>query len=240
MYINVAICDDEQFFIEMLQKNIKQLNIKNISFNIDTFTSGNDLINKVRNGKIYNIIFMDINLKEKFLGTDVGMIIKLLNPDTLFVYMSSYDIYYKDLVSAEPFAFLEKPIIINKLTSVVNSALTRIHYLNYSYLYTYKANGKINIINLKEVMYFESQHRIVLIHMKNETTISFYNKLDSVENEVDKIYPFFIRVSKSFLVNINFVKSLYKTEVCLLDDTLIKITHSYEKNVLSKFDNFIQ
>lgn len=240
MNINIAICDDEKIFGEMLYKNLQEINIKNISFKIDIFTSGREIIHKVQSGMIYHIVFMDIDLKDKSLGTDIGMIIKIMNPDTLLIYVSSYDIYYKKLVSAEPFAFLEKPVNADELTTTVNSALKRIHYLYCSYLYKYKTNGYTNTINLKDVMYFESRHRVIIIHMKNQTSFTFYGKLDVVEQEVLDIYPFFLRASKSFFININFVKRFQMSEVCLLDDTIIKITYGYEKDFFSKFKDFVQ
>ena len=106
MDINVAICDDEKIFREMLYKALSKVTIENVNFKIDLFASAKELISKIQSENIYHIVFMDIDLHEKLLGTNAGAAIKLINPDILLIYVSSYDRYFKDLASAEPFAFL--------------------------------------------------------------------------------------------------------------------------------------
>ena len=119
-------------------------------------------------------------------------------------------------------------------------ALIRIRYLQNYYLYRYKSNGAVNTVNLKDIMYFESRHRIIVIHMKNQTTLTFYSKLDDVEQEVRKICPFFLRVSKSYFINSNYIKHCTILEVCLKDDTVIKVMPKYKNEIISYIVNFVQ
>lgn len=240
MDINVAVCDDEKTFREMLYNELSKIVMKNINFKIDLFESSKKLVNKIQSNHTYHIAFIDINLRENSLGTNVGVFIKQIDPEILLIYMSSYDKYFEDLAYAEPFAFLSKPITSEKLTETLNSALMRINYLQSHYLYRYKSKGVVNTINLKDVMYFESRHRIVIIYMKNQTTLTFYSKLDDVDQEVRKICPFFLRVSKSFFINNNYIKHCTKQKVCLIDNTLIKVTQKYKNEIISYIENYIQ
>lgn len=240
MYINVAICDDEKIFREMLNDELSKVIIENVTFKTTLFETAKELINKIKSGTLYHIVFMDIDLHEKSLGTDAGSIIKTINPDTLLIYVSGYDSYYRNMVSAEPFDFLSKPVNAEKLTSTINSALQRIYYIYHSYLYKYKTNGAVNTVNLKDVMYFESKHRIVVIHMKNQSELTFYSKLDDVEQDVEKICSFFLRVSKSFFINTNYIKYCTGAEAGLTDDTKIRVTSKYTKAVISYIVNFMQ
>lgn len=240
MDINLAVCDDEEIFREMLYNELSKITIENVNFKIDLFASAKELISKVQFDNIYHIIFMDIDLHEISLGTNAGTIIKQINPDILLIYVSSYNRYFEDLASAEPFAFLSKPITLEKLTETLNSALTRINYLQSHYSYRYKSNGAINTVNLKDVVYFESRFRIIIIHLKNQTALTFYSKLDDVEQEVHKICPFFLRVSKSNFININYIQYCTINEICLKEDILIKVTRKYKNDIISYIENFIQ
>jgi DNA-binding LytR/AlgR family response regulator len=242
MNINIAICDDDEVILHEIMKKIKKANWKDNTITINIFTSGKDLIESIRKGIDYNVIFMDIDLHDNYLGTDTGMIIKMINPSILIIYVSSYDSYYPEIVKAEPFDFLKKPIEDNQLDYTIEKILHRLHYLHNSYLYTYKSNGMINTINLNEVKYFESQHRVIIVYLNNGSILRFYSKLDDVEQEVDSITPCFVRVNKSYLVNMHYIKNYSKNKVLLCDEDIeLHLTHKYEENFLSKYlFNFVQ
>lgn len=241
MDIKIAICDDDKIVHKALEEKILKCDLGNNKISIDTFISGRELISKIKNGIQYDVIFMDIDFKDNYLGTDTGIIIKMFNPMTLIVYISFYENFYPDIVTAEPFSFLKKPVDQNQLNHVVRLIINRIHYINYSYMYSFKSKGMINTINLNDVKYFESQHRIVLAYEMNGAIISFYKKLDEVEKEILEIYPYFVRANKSFLVNLHSIKSLNGNHIMLInEDTKINVTSKYKKELLEKFSRFVQ
>lgn len=234
MHINIALCDDEIIFSRELKKQLEQLDFQNNHIAIDVFTSSKELINAIKKGINYHIIFMDVDLKDNYLGTDTGMVIKMILPNTLIIYVSSYDVYYTDIVNAEPFQFLHKPVNEVLLSHTVTKALQRINYMYSSYMYTYKYSGLTNIVNLHDVMFFESKHRIVEIHMKNNTVSSFYSKLDIVEEEINDICNLFLRINKSYLLNQLFVKNYGTEEIILENGFSINVSPRYYKKMLNK------
>ena len=88
---------------------------------MDKFNNGRNLLEMIRNGKSYDIIFLDIDLKDDYLGTDTGHFIKIISPNTLIIYMSAYDNYYSKIVHAEPFDFIPKPFTIIQLQAIKGS-----------------------------------------------------------------------------------------------------------------------
>lgn len=239
MKINIGVCDDNEKILNELYSLIQNCNWKNNNISIDKFTSGKELLSNIKNGTKYDVIFMDVQLNDNYLGTDTGIIVKMIIPSTLLIYISSYDSFYENIALAEPFKFLNKPIDKNKLDNVVNAILNRLHFLNDSFLYKFKSNGMINIVNLNEVAYFESQHHVIIIHEKNGTTLRFYHKLDEVENEVCEIYPYFVRINKSYLVNFQFIKIIHPNSVVLSDDiTALNVSPKYKANLFEIIRKF--
>lgn len=241
MDINIAICDDDRKIVDItLYKIIADANWKGNNIKIDIFYSGKTLIQKIKNGTSYDVIFMDIQLEDSYLGTDTGIIVKMIQPNTLIVYMSYHDGYFEDVVMAEPFSFLKKPLQQEELDNVVSLIINRLNYMNKSYLYSYKSEGIVNNVNLNDVTYFESKHRIVIIHMKNDSTFQFYKKLDIVEIEVEEIYPYFVRVNKSFYVNFFFIKSFASNHITMQNGEVFNITEKYKVDFIKKYTHFVQ
>ena len=63
--LKIAICDDEKVFRDNINKYVAAyLNEKEIYYEIDTFSSGKEIIDLGIEIKQYNIIFLDINMDD--------------------------------------------------------------------------------------------------------------------------------------------------------------------------------
>lgn len=222
MKVRIA-CDNS------LENKVVSLQGNNI-FLVDSYFSYADLLAMV-SVKKYDIIFINNDLIGRYLGAKVGRIIKGLNPNTILIYVSSHKDF--NIVHAEPFAYIQQPVTVEVLQDKLTKALRRIHYHRSEYNYYISKYGTKNQIDLNRVMYFESKHRIVVVHSDNNA-ISFYHKLDTVETEVFQIYPFFVRISKSFLVNMRYVSQIMADDIILRDNTILHISPQY-KNLIQEF-----
>lgn len=218
MKVRIA-CDNS------LKDKVFSLQGNNI-FLIDSYSSYEDLLDKINSMKKYDIIFINNDLAGN--GIKIGQIIKNLNPDTILIYVSNHKDF--NIIQAEPFAYIQQPINISDLDNKLTNALRRIHYYRTKYCYYVNKNGTKNQIDLNRVMYFESKHRIVVVHSDNNA-ISFYHKLDTVETEIFQIYPFFIRISKSFLVNMRYVFKIMADDIILRDNTILHISPQYKSSI---------
>lgn len=236
MVINIVICDDEKLFAQDLSDKIRNYsNWENNTYKILIFTSSEQLENKVKDGLKIDIIFMDVQLKDKFLGTNIGIHLKTHNPNILIVYVTFYDLYYEELVKAEPFDFIHKPISQDNISKVLDKAIIRLHYIKREFIYRYKYNGIFHNINLKDVLYFESQHRVVNIHCVDGLTHQFYEKLDNVEKEIEEIYPCFLRANKSYYINFNYISEFSNSSVSI-NGIEIKLGRQYKERFSKKYN----
>lgn len=64
--IDIAICDDDIILTSVLEKNLTLLSKdKSLDVNIDIFYDGATLLQHITNGHIYDIIYLDIEMKHK-------------------------------------------------------------------------------------------------------------------------------------------------------------------------------
>lgn len=235
MNIHMAICDDDEIYIEDLLVKLKECItvLNNFTVKIDTFIHGETLLDKMKTN-LYDLVLLDVNLKSS-MGTEIGIELKKINPNLLLIYMSSYDCYYTRLVKAEPFDFLHKPFTVSDLKKTLRKAKERLVYFHSEFIYTYKSNGIDNTIDLKNVMYFESQHRLINICCKDNNILQFYGKLNKVEKEVSGIYPYFIRTNQSFFVNYNYIIRRAASTITLSKGFTIKISPKYKQSFEEKY-----
>lgn len=86
-------------------------------------------------------------------------------------------------------------------------------------------------------MYFESQHRVVNIVMNNNTVSRFYDKLDMVEQQIDRICDFFLRISKSYLINLMCIRAVRSTSITMSNDIELNIGRKYLDRVHQTIKN---
>ena len=76
---------------------------------------------------------------------------------------------------------------------------------------------------LNDILYFESNKRVLIVHTKGED-YSFYGKLDDIEDSLKN--DNFIRIHQSFLVNAFKINSVSKTEVTLKNGDILPVSKS--------------
>ena len=222
-----AICDDNKVFSDILYKMLIKYQIeKNIDFEIDSFLTTEELSSSVKS-KTYNLIFLDIEFPAKS-GIDFAKFLRFYenNFKTDIIFISGSDQYFRELLSFQPFGFLEKPFeyfeLENILETFYKSKITH-------KVFSYKKQNSTYIIPQDDIIYFSSSNRKIVVY-SIEKNDSFYGKLDDLENDLDN--KVFIRVNKSHIVNKNFIEKFSHGQVRLINGLEISITTSYKINVL--------
>lgn len=224
--INIAICDDEKLFTEELERRINELQMKE-KYLIFKYTSAYELEESLINGQKCDILFIDIELDNNIKGTDVVSKLKELYTEMLIVYVSSHTIYYTEMVQADSFRFLTKPVKREAVERVFDAAIKRLK----KYEYKYEFGREIYIIDLKEVKYIYSSARKIYFSLINGKETYFYSKLDIVEREIKQITDMFIRINKSYIVNFNQVFKYGMDKIYMKDNTELKISRKYKENI---------
>ena len=201
--LRIAICDDDSKFTRKLETLVLQESQKlGIRADTDVFSDGKTLLKSFQNGDHYELIFIDIEM-EQVDGITAARRIREIDHTVLLVYVSGYDKYLKELFEVEPFRFLSKPLNHAQFDRYFKEACKRINETEVFYQFTF--NKEIRKISVKDIVYFESNNRIVYIHLKDGTNEYFYGKLNNVEKELAASRKYFLRIHQSFLVNYDYI-----------------------------------
>lgn len=230
--MNIAICDDNQQYINQTEEFFSKVGDKNI--NHDAFYSGEELIQSYENGfGDYDVIFLDMEMGG-LTGIETANIIRKRDKHVIIVFVTSHTKYMQECFECSPFRFLIKPVAEQDMLKVYNDIRKKLSEERTTFVFTENRN-KIRLF-CEDIIYFECQAHYIYIHTKdaihkiNKTMAELIESIDANT---------FIQVHKSFVVNLNHIREIKESEVVLYNaDKIIPISRSYKKQVSIGFINF--
>ncbi|GAB6107735.1 LytR/AlgR family response regulator transcription factor [Fusibacter bizertensis] len=219
--IKIAICDDEIEICGNLERIIETyLKNRNIQFEIDIFYSADSILKYIGIDCSYDLLFLDIEMKG-LSGINFGKKLRtdMKNEVLKIVYISWEESYAMKLFEVRPTDFIIKPFSVDRIYKVLDVVIMLID-CEMQYFYYQRSNYYEKIL-LRDILYFESINRIIVIHTVRKQ-IEFYGKLDDVFRKIDRKY--FWRIHKSYLINHLYVKKLEYKQVHMTNDVILKIS----------------
>lgn len=222
----IAICDDNKTVCIKIEKEIEEFfSTEKGNYGIDVFFTGEELIANLKGKEKYDLIFLDIEL-DVINGIMVGQFIReeLLDDNTQIAFISAKTSYALELFQIRPIHFLVKPIAKVQVFKVLSKTL-ELQGRQTKFL-CYKSERTEKKIPYKDILYFSSEGKKILLHMR-EGEDYFYGKL------CDLTFPTmdFICIHKSFIVNRNYVVQFKFDRVVLSNAEELSISRMYRKNV---------
>ncbi len=226
--IRIGICDDLVDALHMHKEMVAHIMQKlGMNAEVKCFQSGEDLLWEIEQSGSMDILLMDIEMNG-MNGVETARTIRKIDFFVILIFISLYDQYCKEMISVQPFAFIDKPVTEEQLESVLVHALEIEGARDEVFQFSYRK--VIRKLRIKDIRYFESSKREVFIHSINEI-YSFYRKLDEIEQELAESNIKFIRVSKSFLTNTLFVKEFRYDRIVMDDGMELNIGPKYRKSI---------
>lgn len=241
--INIAICDDDVAMTTVIEEMIRTI-AREQSYPVDceVFFDGSTLVENIRQGAYYDLIYLDIEMK-KVDGITAARLIRGMDVPALIVYVSGHETYMRELFDTEPFRLLLKPIDTKEFGSVFSDAYQRIRkkpeYFSFSY------NKEWIKVPLGKIIYFESCNRVIYVHEARDMHTAYadspevkhklYGKMNDVEQRLSQSNVRFLRIHQSYLVNFDYIESMSYTKVIMSDGTVLQISEDRQKNVRAQF-----
>lgn len=222
---NIAICDDESYFQQILQEFISSyLNNNGISYQIDMFCSGEELLSLGIRMTKYTIIFLDINMAGMD-GVTTAKKIRSISKEVFIVFVTAYFDYTLEGYRVDAIRYLIKDSNHNNFQNIVNecmdSVMEKMNYVVVKKKFGFKEG--IKEISLEKLLYIESNlHKLFFHVMEEELKIyTLYETLDEVEKKIEGNH--FIRIHQSYLVNLKYIKNILRYKAILYDGTELVI-----------------
>ncbi len=211
----IAICDDEIFFAEELKEIIYSYMMeKGYVFEIDTYSSGEALVEMGIEVVKYTAVFLDINM-EKLDGIKAAEKIREVSREVFIVFVTAYVTYSLEGYRLNAVRYLLKsnanfPGTVNECMDAI---MERLNYSVAKIVFGFKEGTKE--VSLERLLYIESNlHKLEFHIMEDDIKIyTMYETLNTLEDRLSA--DEFIRIHQSFLVNIKFIKNVVRYKVVL-------------------------
>ena len=231
--MKIAVCDDEKLFryeiIDLLNNYSKE---NNIILDITEFDDGGKL---VASGTVFDMIFLDHQMNE-LNGLDTIKSIREKNIKTKVVFVSSYSEIVFDSLKYNTFRFIVKPVSREKLYEAMDSAL-EISSSERKLIVKDEMYNESIVVYEKDVIYAQADNVYTYIITENGSYRYPYN-LSSLEEELGSVG--FFRTNRSYIVNLEYIRSYDKTGITLSNGHKAVISRAKYKDFNNCYLNYIK
>lgn len=224
--IRVIICDDDEFFLEKLRNSIESaLHGMNVSAKIHTYSRMEDIGQPILAS--CDIAFLDIDFAHtRYNGLDIARKLRAERKDAIIIFVTNFIEYAPEGYEVQAFRYVLKLDIESKLKDYLQQAVAQLQSVCETL--KIKVNGEIIDIPLASILYIESQLRMVLIHVRKDSsgksvkTYSCYATLSEMEKQLEP--QGFLRIQKSYLVNMEHLRRFQCKEATLDNGMTLRVS----------------
>lgn len=221
--LGILLCDDDIDFLQMLAKSV-DLELKNLQIpaRIMDFSNPDDLIDPVIS--TCDIALLDIDFAgKKNNGIDLGRKIRSLRSDAVIIFVTNYIEYAPEGYEILAFRYIMKKDVSMKLPECLSSAIKQ--FAEHRDQLQIRINGEIIDIPLNTIAYIESELRMVSIYLSDRKTQKQYKCYASISDLEEQLKEKgFLRIHKSYLVNMRYIKKYQCHELEMADGHLLPVS----------------
>lgn len=235
--LSIAFCDDEPIMLEELFNVVKgYIDSKKVEFTADLFESGEEFVEKGVRCRKYDIVFLDIEMKE-MNGLEAAAWFRKLNEQSKVIFVSSHVEYTLDAFKVAAFRY----IIKNKdtMTQAVQEALDACLDINpeIKQVKKYHFTELDMFLQTEDIIYIESILHDLKFHIQAESNYVFnFGKMYTQYLGTGKSLEWVCSYSSKLLwINMKYVYAYNSKEVELLDGTVLTILKQRKTEVCKLF-----
>lgn len=231
--IKIAICEDEKEQQDLLKTHINQI-FKDlpIKYSLYTFNSGEELLKNYP--KDIDIFLIDIQLNE-INGMDTARKIRETDNKAEIIFITSLIEYALEGYEVRAYRYLIKPVKYDDLKMNILNCIKEIDIKNRHIII--KEQGNRIKLDISEITYIEVQKENITIHTLNKT-YEIKGTMNNIEKEIN--CSRFYRCHKSFLVNLEHIKSIKQYIAVLENGEGVPISRYRFKDTKDRFFDLIE
>lgn len=229
--LTVAVCDDES---QCRKDVIDLLNSYNsdVDFEIYEFSNGKEFMESTK--APFAIAFLDIEMPD-MSGIEIAELLNKNNSATLLFFITNRDAFVSVAIRNNAFQFLKKPLKAEDFHIDLSRAVELIKKRSFCMVLEWK--GKKFAIRPSEILYVESDNKLVTFHLTNGEMINYTEKLQNIYKKMS-LYNFSM-CHKSFLINLDAVKKFDGAFVFLNSEVMLPISKKHKAEFKKDYNLFI-
>lgn len=209
--MRILVCDDSPQMAQKLAALVeKQVSAQGISATVDVVDHEKDLYDL--DYKVFDLAFLDVDMGA-CNGIDLARQLRAVRPDAVIVFVTNYIEYAPSGYEVNAFRYVLKSAIEEMLPNIVLLALDE--YKKRHRVVSFAMASENIDVPVENILYLESDHRMMVMHLINHSRKSFrfYASITQMETTLSPIG--FLRVHKSYLVNMEYIELLQYGKVRL-------------------------
>lgn len=223
--LHIVLCDDEPAVVEDLTRRIEALpDFSARGMRLHTLTDPAGLTGDTP----CDLLFLDIDLG-KTNGIEVARRLRRTKPDMVLIFVTNYKEFAPEGYEVDAFRYLGKDELDTKLAPYFTAALARCRTL----LRTVElvCDGEPVAVPLPKLVYIESRGRDQYLHLQGAARdcLVTHTTMNALEETLAD--QGFLRLHKSYLVNMAWLDTLQSSGARLMDGCVLPVsTRSYRAN----------
>lgn len=228
MKLKCLVVDDEPLAIRLIEKHIAKIDA------LEVVATGNNAMKafEILNTQNIDLLFIDIKMPNM---TGIEFLKNLKNPPKTIL-TTAYRDFAIDGFDLGVVDYLLKPITFERFFKAVDKFLgenintdSKIkEVINYEFILI-KSGIKVHKINTQDILYIESVKDYIKIVLTDNKTITAKYKISEIELELNQ--HSFMRIHRSFVININKI-SAFSTNEIEVNNIEIPIGSSYKESIM--------
>ncbi len=227
----IAICDDSKKDAEMIKFSLMDITDE---IEILWFSTGAELIDSIKSGTFYTLIFQDVYLENE-IGVDIAKTVKELSPDTQIIFVTTSLDHAIDAFRVQAIDYLVKPCSEAEVVKAFSRVTMRINKPSSSSV-VLNSGKNIRIFYPENVIKIESDRHYTNIYCKNKKTERLLIKFSRVAESFDKN---FIEIRRGLLVNPEYIERITGATVILSDGSTYILPKAKKDSVITQYTDYV-
>ena len=223
--INIAVCDDEKCMSEKIEKLVEDFfRKKNTNISVSEYSSGEELL---KSNERIDILFLDIGMRGMD-GIETARKLRECRFHGFLIFITVLKEMVFQSFEVQPFDYLVKPVQEEHF----EKTMERLFLSMQDRLSPEKANLLVqkgcesNIIFFQDIICCEIIDRKVYLHLASSDVVDFYDRIENLEARLDSR---FFRCHRSYLINLNHLKSYRNNTAFMADGKEIPVSRLRSK-----------
>ena len=230
----IVLCDDSPADLMVLRGHLEQLKEKR-PVDIISYTDGLDLLKDYKQKGFCDILVLDMRM-ETMGGIEVAKHIRQLDDEVPILIVTATVDYAVEGYKVGAFRYIVKPVESGDFLSAVEELLDRQQKKQASIFSFPSINGTTKLMT-DHIYYLESDLRTIRVVAK-EGTFTFTGTISSLEEQLRP--DGFIRIHKSFLVNVSHIYNIFKDSVTMDNKEVLPMSKHKRKEVNQEFLSYME
>lgn len=231
--VNIVICENDKNDQEFVKaKVIDILDDLNIEYEIKVYNSGEDLLEGYY--KYTDIILLDIQM-DGLDGMETARKIRDFDDNVEIIFITSFVEYALEGYEVKAYRYLLKPVKDEDLRTSLINCLNDRNFVKRSIVIK-EGDTRIKI-SLKDIMYIEVQGNDITVHTLKDTYTT-KGTMSNFETEINS--DMFVRCHKSYLVNLEYIKSIKRYTSILVNDEEVPLSRNKYKEIKDRLFEMIE